>query len=537
MSTIVPRWTPSNTTTRQEEMLLRRLGKHRKLFAFLYQVRRELFDDAFQDELASMYRDTREGKPPVAPALLAMAILLQAYTGVSDAEAVEETVVDLRWQLVLGVLGAQEPAFGQSTLQAFRDRLIRHDMDRRLLERSVELARKSQGFDWKKLPKTLRLAIDSRPLEGAGRVEDTLNLLGHAAFKLLRGAATLLERSAGEIAACAGAPVFLAPSVKTGLDVDWFDPEQKATAVVELLRQIDALEAWIREHAGPAANEPPLKDLFELIAQLRSQDLEPDPSGGGKPRIREGVAPERRVSIEDADMRHGRKSKSNRFNGYKQHIANDLDTELILACSVTPANRPEGEGAADLKEDMARYPERGELGTVLVDRAYVNSELVQSATKEGATVLCRPWNASNGQHFSKADFKINMSRRTITCPAGQTEKFVLGQVVEFQPDKCAACPLRPRCTDAKNDAGRTVRIAQDEPMQQRFRKLVATPSGRAALRQRVHVEHRLAHLARKQGPRARYIGIRKNAFDLRRHAAVLNMEVIQRREAAVAKAA
>ena len=74
-------------------------------------------------------------------------------------------------------------------------------------------------------------------------------------------------------------------------------------------------------------------------------------------------------------------------------------------------------------------------------------------------------------------------------------------------------------------------------MQQRFRKLVATPSGRAALRKRVHVEHRLAHLARKQGPRARYIGTRKNAFDLRRYAAVLNMEVIQRREAEVAKAA
>jgi hypothetical protein len=109
-------------------------------------------------------------------------------------------------------------------------------MDRRLLERTVELARKSQGFDWKKLPKTLRLAIDSRPLEGAGRVEDTLNLLGHAAFKLLRAAATLLERSAEEIAGCAGAPVFLAPSVKTGLDLDWFNPEQKATAIVELLR-------------------------------------------------------------------------------------------------------------------------------------------------------------------------------------------------------------------------------------------------------------------------------------------------------------
>lgn len=38
-------------------------------------------------------------------------------------------------------------------------------------------------FDWKKLPKPLRVAIDSAPLEGAGRVEDRINLLAHAARK------------------------------------------------------------------------------------------------------------------------------------------------------------------------------------------------------------------------------------------------------------------------------------------------------------------------------------------------------------------
>ncbi|MDI1450022.1 IS5/IS1182 family transposase, partial [Polyangium sp. 6x1] len=56
-----------------------------------------------------------------------------------------------------------------------------------------------------------------------------------------------------------------------------------------------------------------------------------------------------------------------------------------------------------------------------------------------------------------------------------------------------------------------------------------TTKGREALRQRVGVEHRLAHLASKQGPRARYRGLRNNLFDLRSHAAMLNLEVIQRR--------
>lgn len=81
-------------------MLRRRLTRTGKLFGFLRDCRRELFSDDFQAELESMYRDTGTGRDPVPPALLAMAILLQAYEGVSDAEAVELTVVDLRWQMV-----------------------------------------------------------------------------------------------------------------------------------------------------------------------------------------------------------------------------------------------------------------------------------------------------------------------------------------------------------------------------------------------------------------------------------------------------
>lgn len=80
-------------------------------------------------------------------------------------------------------------------------------------------------------------------------------------------------------------------------------------------------------------------------AQIRAQDLEPDSSGGSKTRIRKGVAAELRVSIEDADMRHGRKSKSKRFNGYKRHVALDLDTDFILAGALLPANRPEAQAA------------------------------------------------------------------------------------------------------------------------------------------------------------------------------------------------
>ena len=57
----IPRWNPSRNTTKLEKILLKRLGRVRKLFAFLYYYRHELFDDEFQAELESMYRDTGAG--------------------------------------------------------------------------------------------------------------------------------------------------------------------------------------------------------------------------------------------------------------------------------------------------------------------------------------------------------------------------------------------------------------------------------------------------------------------------------------------
>src|SRR5437773_12436554 len=115
-----------------------------------------------------MYRTTGAGKDALPPAMMAMAMLVQGYLGISDAEMVELTVVDLRVQMVLGCLEAEQPAFSQGALQEFRERLIGADLDRRVLERTVELAKRTQAFDHRKLPKKQPAAIDSRPPHGAG---------------------------------------------------------------------------------------------------------------------------------------------------------------------------------------------------------------------------------------------------------------------------------------------------------------------------------------------------------------------------------
>jgi hypothetical protein len=369
--------------------------------------------------------------------------------------------------------------------------------------------------------------MDSMPLEGAGRVEDTLNLLGHAARKLVECAARLIGKPFRQVCVSAGIPVLLASSLKKGLDCEWSDPEQKADALQRLVEQLESLQAWLEKRFPAAIDEPPLQEHVQLLRDLLAQDLEPDPnSPKGKLRIRQGVAPERRISISDPEMRHGRKSKSKRFNGYKRHIAADIDTRLILSCAVTPANRPEEEAAPELERDIQH--QGLSINELHVDRGYINADTVPLVLARGGQVLCKPWVArnSNAGLFTKQDFHVDMRRLTVTCPAGQTERFTPGSTVEFDPETCGRCRLRESCTMA-TASGRTVSLAEDERLQHRLRKLVATPKGRQDLRQRVGIEHRLAHVAQRQGRRARYLGARTNLFDLRRCCAIQNLETAQ----------
>jgi len=435
--------------------------------------------------------------------------------------------MDRRWQLVLDGLEVTEPPFSQGALGEFRVRLIRTELDRRLLERTVAVARQSQAFDPRKVPKTVRVAFDASALEGAGRVEDTLNLLGHAARKLVACVAVLLGCTAEAVARQAGIPVLLAPSVKAGLDVDWTDPQAPAEARQRLVHQLEALEAWVQRRLPEALTQDPLREHVATLHQVQAQDLEPRPADQGV-RLREGVAPERRCSIEDPEMRHGRKSKHKRFNGYKRHLATELEDDLILARAVTPANHPEDEAAAPLQADIERQ-ELGPIDELYIDRGYLSSPVVAALLKAGGAVICRPWGVAQGEVFSKPDFKLNLRAHTITCPGGHTETFRLGTVVEFPAAQCHRCPLRAQCTTAAPGRGRTVSIAADEAFQHRLRQRAATRAGRAQLRQRVEVEHRLAHLGARQGRRARYRGVRKNLFDVRRTAAVLNLQTFQRK--------
>jgi hypothetical protein len=102
---------------------------------------------------------------------------------------------------------------------------------------------------------------------------------------------------------------------------------------------------------------PPIQDVMDTIAQIVTQDTEPDPAGGpGGKRIKKHVAPDRRISIEDAAMRHGRKSSAKTFNGFQEHFVLDLDSHVTREVVVRPANEPEHAAVELLVETLEKPP-------------------------------------------------------------------------------------------------------------------------------------------------------------------------------------
>ena len=464
-------WQPPVELSEQEEQIVKRIRKA-KLFVFLRQHRHELFDEAFQQELARLYGKAERGQPPVAPAMLALALILEAYTGVSDDEVIEATVMDRSFQLVLDCLDTEHAPFSKGTLVAFRQRLIEAQMDRRLIERTIEIANQSQAFG----PRALRAALDSSPLWGAGRVEDTYNLVGHALNRVMRVVADQQGRELVEVAKEAGAEMVCETSLKAALDRGWDQLGQREEALSLVLKVLQTVETWVqtlqqeeRELAQPS---------LDIAQQVKAQDVQVDENG--KASLIKGVAKDRRISVEDSEMRHGRKSRSVRVDGYKRHVLHDLDTGLIRAVGLTPANAPEASVTEAISLDLDR--QKVALKELHIDRAYLSSHWVRERSDE-LEVYCKAWPVRQGKRFHKQAFALDWERQVIRCPAEQEMPFVPGGVVHFPKETCAQCPLQAQCTTSPK--GRSVSIHPDEALLIELRQRKPPPQGRSQLRERV----------------------------------------------------
>jgi hypothetical protein len=457
------------------------------------------------NDFAHLYSD-RMGRPSVPPSVMVRAMLCATHDKTSDAETSRRTRVDLDWKAAMGV----DDEFGgiaATTFSLMRARMAAYDADDALFEQTLAKAVEAGIFKGK-----LTAIVDASPVIGAGAVADT--------YELIRGFLRQVVRAVGDRL---GAKVAAAAAPLCGAkpDIDWQDPAARKAHLGELVAAARLVLGDVAGLDDPAVTEP-----AGLLAQVVAQDVTTDDNGD--PEIRQGVAKDRIVSFSDPEMRHGRKSASRRFDGYKLDVVSDEDSELILGIGLRAGNAPDGDGAAPLLEDVQGI-DGIEIGTLLGDMSYSDGDIRQAIENLGAEMVAKVPPVTNGGRFAKTDFFIEPDR--VTCPAGeettdahldrdhkgrQAVRFV------FPAQVCSACPLRAECV--AGTGGRTILVGIHEERIAAARAAQTEPATRALLRRRAKVERKIDHLQDLGLRKARYRGRRKTRLQALLAATVANFK-------------
>ena len=259
-------------------------------------------DEDFEDCYAE-----RLGRPSIPPSLLAKVLLLAYREGASDGRAMDCLRLDLRWKVALG-RSVDHAGFDVRTLVQFRACPLLPGRERLALEGTLALATELGLIEGQ-----VEQIVDSTPMLGAAATQDTVRLVRSGVRKLI-DAVVEADQEGGE--ALAG-----------GLEFDYERPREKPACAWRkrearenmLTRVAEDAERALRavEAAPQLLEQEAVREAHELLRELIGQDFDIDHDG--VPRLHRGTREGRILSVHDPDMRHGRKSSSQRFDGYKLH--------------------------------------------------------------------------------------------------------------------------------------------------------------------------------------------------------------------------
>jgi hypothetical protein len=366
-------------------------------------------------------------------------------------------------------------------------------------------------------------------------VKDTFNLISDQIRRVVDAVVALKGCDREALVAEHGLARHFGPSYKGAVELDWDDPEQKRALVAQLVADAKVAmviaKAALRGYSKGAEVTADVRAAANLLAELLLQDIDEDPDDGGGPRIKRGTAADRIVSTTDPEMRHGRKSSSKTFNGYRAGVAATTDTGVILATDVTPGNTHDSEGAAPLAKAAGKSAKQP-VGTVLADTAYggmATRDAIAKATDGGQVVAkAPPASKRKGVEFGVEEFDIDTVGGVATCPAGKRSirherpKGTSNHRFVFSRNDCTSCPLHSKCTTSMV-AARRLTVTEHYERLRELRRQQRTKRFKKAYRRRAKVEHRIARLIQLGGRQASYFGRVKVACQIALVAAVANL--------------
>jgi hypothetical protein len=386
----------------------------------------------------------------------------------------------------------------------------------------------------------MKIALDTTYILGRGAVKDTYNLLADGIVQVVRALATLEAKKADVWAKERGYERYFGSSIKGEANIDWDDKKARRAFLQGIVGDADRLLELARQAQRQISDDDSRRqgiiEASKVLGQLLLQDVERKGDGAA---IKDGVIPDRIISVHDPKIRHGHKSSSVRFDGDKAAVAVDTDNQLFVAAEVIPGNAPDNTGALNLvkqSEENADCPVDESMG----DCAYGDGATRQTFVDAGRTLIAKVPGRPDKAHFPKEDFKIDLIAGTCTCPAGQVTRRMSAvttrtdssgrrhraQGFYFHGATCRKCQLRAACVAAGKGRGRTITLHPQEALLQQARAFQHGEAfGEYRIRRQV-AEHRLARLVQLGIRKARYFGRVKTRFQLLIAATVANLTLV-----------
>jgi transposase len=488
-----------------------------------------------RDALGPIYEDAdfadlfpKRGRAAEAPWRLALVSVLQALENLSDRQAAEMVRARLDWKYALS-LPLDDEGFDASILPDFRQRLVDHEAQDRLLEPILQVCRQ---HGWLKAG-------------GKQRTDSTWVIANVRGLSSLESVGESLRAALNEIAEVA--PDWLLEIVSP----DWFDRyvhrfelqrfPKGEQAKADLRRQVGEdswhlLQAATNEHAPQSVQACPSLARLQQVWQQHFERVD------DQVRWRDGPAvesAERVISPYEMDARASRKRETD-WVGYKVHLTETCGEEdavhLIVQAEISAATEQDVEETMPLLHDLqardllpeVRLVDSGYVsGEVLAKHAELDIELVGPLKQEGG------WQHETGHGLSA--FQVDWDKQQVRCPQGHlSQNWCPGRHnrgeeviwVRFSTVTCQACPVKELCTKREKNKGRILTLSPQAVHEARSRRRAeqSSPAFQQRYALRAGIEGTISEGVRGHGlRRARYRGQPKTQLQAKAIAAAINL--------------
>jgi hypothetical protein len=267
-----------------------------------------------------------------------------------------------------------------------------------------------------------------------------------------------------------------------------------------------------------------------MLSKILGDDVELDEHG--QPQIGAGTAADRIISTRDPHMRHGRKSASRRFDGYKVSTTTEESSELILDIVDMPASSGDGQ---ELMPTIERVEEHAGVTVerTLGDGAYGSGANRAACAERTATPidLVSPMRRPSDPEVDKSAFTIDWKGKTATCPTGHTVSAAAtlkqeGRMVlkfEYPRPNCETCRLFERCVHSKEN-GRSLTTSPYETYLRDARERQKTEAFQLLYPKRCRVEGKQSELVSHGLRETRYLEEDQRQFQRLWTAAAVNLK-------------